>query len=421
MVVEASMCWGLNDNAHLVVVQGTSHFDGLERRYTDYPIADVLQMMGRACRPLIDESGKCAVMCHTPKKEFYKKFVYEPLPIESHMDHYLHDHFNAEIVTKTVETKQDAVDYLTWTFLYRRLTQNPNYYNLQGVSHRHLSDYLSELVETTVTELEEAKTMYIEEDIGLKPLNLGMIAAYYYIQYTTLELFSSSLAPKTKMKGLLDILCSSSEYGDLGLRGGQEERALRLLSKHLPIKVDVGKNLEAPTKANILLQSHFSRKNLPADLMLDQRKILEEALRLLQLPHVDQAVVERAKEKEVENVFDLMDLEDEERNQVLQMSNAQVAAVAAACNAYPNIDLDFAVQEADDICSGDSVTVIVELQRDGGEAPGPVKAPYYPKTKAEGWWLVVGNPSDNSLASIKRIQLQTASKVKLEFVAPDPG
>lgn len=76
-------------------------------------------------------------MCHTPRKEYYKKFLFEPFPVESHLDHALHDHFVAEIVTRTIQNKQDAVDYLTWTFLFKRILQNPNYYNLQVCPSHH--------------------------------------------------------------------------------------------------------------------------------------------------------------------------------------------------------------------------------------------------------------------------------------------
>lgn len=130
LVCSRDSCWGLQLQARLVVIMGSQFFQGKEHRYVDYPIADVLQMMGRASRPIQGEIGRCVLMCQAVKKDFYKKFLYEALPIESHFDHFLHDHFNAEIVTKTIENKQDAVDYLTWTFLYRRMAHNPNYYVL---------------------------------------------------------------------------------------------------------------------------------------------------------------------------------------------------------------------------------------------------------------------------------------------------
>lgn len=52
---------------------------------------------------------------------------------------------------------------------------------------------------------------------------------------------------------------------------------------------------------------------------------------------------------------------------------------------------------------------------------GPVVAPYYPKSKAENWWIVIGNGDKNQLTSIKRVALQAKASVQLDFVAPDPG
>ena len=132
-----SLCWSLSVSCHLVVIMDTQYYTGKFHAYHDYPITDVMQMIGRASRPNLDSDAKCVLMCQSSKKNMFKKFLYEPLPIESHLDHCLHDHFNAEIVTKTIDNKQDAVEYLTWTFFYRRMTQNPNYYGMQGVSYRY--------------------------------------------------------------------------------------------------------------------------------------------------------------------------------------------------------------------------------------------------------------------------------------------
>ena len=461
LITSRDLCWSLKMAAHLVVIMDTQFYNGKMHAYMDYPITDVLQMIGRANRPLQDESGKCVIMCQNSKKDYFKKFVYEPLPVESHLDHSLHDHFNAEIVTKIIENKQDAVDYLTWSFLYRRMKQNPNYYNLQGVSHRHLSDSLSELVENTLNDLCQSKCILVEDDIDIFPQNLAMIAAYYYINYTTIELFSMSLTARTKIRGLIEIISNSFEYETMPIRHHEDETLKQLLTKIL-YKPQDGKFTDPHFKSNLLLQAHLSRLQLPAELQADTEMVLSKSIRLIQacvdvlssngwlspalaamelaqmitqamwsrdsylkqLPHFTNDLIKKCAAKNIESVFDILEMEDEDRSSLLDMSDREMADVARFCNRYPNVELSFQVEDEDNLQAGNSVIVKVQLQReDDGSATTDtsVIAPFFPQQRQEGWWVVIGDSKTNSLISIKRITLQKRALAKLDFIPPSAG
>lgn len=51
----------------------------------------------------------------------------------------------------------------------------------------------------------------------------------------------------------------------------------------------------------------------------------------------------------VESIFDIMEMEDEDRTALLQLSDVQMADVARFCNRYPNIELSYEVAERDNI------------------------------------------------------------------------
>ena len=460
----AEACRDVDVSAHMVVVMGTESYDAKEHRYVDYAVGSLLEMIGKAGRPGVDEDCKCAVLCHTPKKDYLRRLLYEPLPVESHLDHDLHDHVNAEIVTKTIENKQDAVDYLTWTFYYRRLAQNPNYYNLQGGSHRHVSDHLSELVENVVGDLEEAQCVAVDDEMDLSALNLGMIAAYYCVKYTTVELFASSVAKKSKIPALLEVVSNAAEFGDLAARH-HETGVLEKLALHAKHKLPSG-GLAAPqAKANLLLQSHFSRVPLSAELRADRdgtvaasitllqalvdvvssngwlapalhamelcqmvvQGLWHDDAALLQIPHVDGDTLARAAAAgaTLETAFDVLDLEDDVRDKILALGPAEMADVADWCNDFPNVELQYAVDDADGVVAGEPVSLTVTLERDVDDDMtdiGRVRAARFPGLKKEGWWLVVADVKNNALLSIKRVSLLQTAKVSLDFVAPEaPG
>ena len=115
-----------------------------------------------------------------------------------------------------------------------------------------------------------------------------------------------------------------------------------------------------------------------------------------------------------------MEMQDEDRVKLLQLEPSKLADVARFCNRYPNIEVAYEVNDKDEITSGSSVNVNVNLER-ADEVTGPVVAPLFPQKREEGWWLVIGELKTNALISIKRLTLQQKAQAVLDFVAPPVG
>ncbi len=56
---------------------------------------------------------------------------------------------------------------------------------------------------------------------------------------------------------------------------------------------------------------------------------------------------------------------------------------------YPNIELQYEVQDKNSLASGQTVNVEVKLERED-EVTGPVIAPFFPTKREEGWWVIIG-------------------------------
>ena len=472
MVASRDVCWEIDCTAHLVIVMGTQFYEGREHRYVDYPISEILQMFGKASRPLEDNSSKGVLMVGATRREYYKKFLNEALPIESHLQVYMHDAFVSEISTKIIASTQDAVDWATYTYFYRRLLANPSYYGLTDTSHEGLSTHLSELVENTLKDLSEAKIIELdEEDDTVTPLNAAMIAAYYNISFITMQTFLLSLTGRTKLKGILEIVTSATEFESIQIRR-HEDHILRRVYDRVPVKMAQPAYESPHFKAFVLLQAHFSRMQLPTDLAKDQEIILSKVLNLLsgcvdvlssdghlnamnamemsqmvvqamwdrdsplkQIPHFSPEVIKTANDFGAKDIFEFMDLMDPSENKDyekmvkrLGLDNKQLAQAAAFTNnKYPNIEIDFQVEDPENIATNSPAYLKVTATRgdededDDREPDTTVHAPFYPLKKMENWWLVVGDESTKNLLAIKRVTIGKKLETRLEFVPTRVG
>ncbi|KAK3693836.1 Sec63 Brl domain-containing protein [Podospora appendiculata] len=469
LIASRDTCWELDCTAHLVIVMGTQYFEGREHRYVDYPLSEILQMFGKAAQPSKAGRGSGVLMLPAVKREYYKKFLNEALPVESHLHEFLHDAFVTEISTKMIESGEDAINWATFTYFYRRLLANPTYYALTDPTHDGLSRYLSDMVETTLKELTESKIIeFDDEDGSVTPQNAAMIAAYYNISYITMQTFLLSLTQKTKLKGILEIVTSATEFESIQIRR-HEEPILRRIYGNVPVKMAEPIYDSPHFKAFVLLQAHFSRMNLPIDLAKDQEIILTKILSLLsanvdilssdghlnavnamemsqmvvqamwdrdsplkQIPNFTPEVVKVANRFGIKDIFDFMEKMNPDENpdcgtlvKELGLSQAQLAQAANFTNTkYPDISLDFEVEDAANIRAGEPAYLKIKIEREieeDEEFDPTVHAPFYPAKKTENWWLVVGEESTKTLLAIKRVTIGRNLNLKLEYTVPTAG
>uniref|UniRef100_A0A0N5AID2 U5 small nuclear ribonucleoprotein helicase n=1 Tax=Syphacia muris TaxID=451379 RepID=A0A0N5AID2_9BILA len=283
LITTATLAWGMNLPAHLVIVKGTEFYDGKTHKYVDFPVTDVLQMMGRAGRPQYDNTAVAVIYVQDIKKNFYKRFLYEPFPVESSLLKVLPNHINAEIHSGTIINRQQIMEYIANTYLYRRLFANPGYYEVPDTTVEALTSFLVGVVDTCVEELVASKCIVVDEDEQvLKSTPFGHIASVYYLRHETVRFFSTAITSLLSVEEMLNVLADNPEFAEIPVRHNEDQVNMEL-QRYLPIKLPSNCDMSSSyAKAHLLFQAHLCRIQIPTDYVTDLRSLLSQCIRILQ-------------------------------------------------------------------------------------------------------------------------------------------
>lgn len=443
LVATSTLAWGVNLPAHLVVVKGTQYYDAKIEGYKDMDLTDVLQMLGRAGRPQFDNSGVARIFTQDAKKDFYKHFLHTGFPVESSLHTVLDNHLCAEVSAETIITKQDALDYLTWTFFFRRLHKNPSYYGLEISAEEHntvaaqqlANDFMIDMVNKSLDELAVSKCVEVYPNGDVDPTPLGKIMSYYYLSHKTIRHLAKHAKPNASFMDVLSWMSRAIEYDELPVRHN-EDLINAELSKNLPFSGNTfGLPMWDPhVKAFLLLQAHMARIDLPiTDYVGDQTSVLDQAIRIIQasidvlteLGSLSSCIemikllqcIKSARWPEdpplaifpgirVESIKDatpLQKLSTRNKSQIEQLAKkldvptSQQGRFTRALSAIPNISV------ATDNVTALSLTVSLKRLNAIVERDGRIFAPKYPKPQTEGWFVVVCDKARDEIIAVKRV------------------
>lgn len=150
--------------------------------------------------------------------------------------------------------------------------------------------------------------------------------------------------------------------------------------------------------------------------------VWNEDSRLLQLPHFDKERSRGFEAEGVDNIFDFTEMEDATRSRLLEgLSERAVADVVEFCNEYPDIEVT-AQLEATTVKTGSEGVLHVSLSAGEDGFDTAVRSQQFPQKLRQTWWLILGDPKENTIQSIVEVDLDRASAKDLVFTTPSqPG
>ena len=261
----STLAVGVNLPCHMVIIKNTVAYqnNGGSGGCKEYSDLEIMQMLGRAGRPQFDRSAVAIILTRLQKQQHYEKMVTGQEVLESCLHSNLIDHVNAEIGLGTITNASSAKRWLSGTFLYVRLKENPEHYKIDGdASGRNLEDRLELICNKVISLLQEHDL--VQKATKLQCTEFGDAMARYYLQFETMKTLLS-LPPRAKTSEILSAIAQATEFGDVRFRGG-EKATYKTLNQDSSIKFPIPVNLDAPAhKVSLIIQAVLGAIELPSE------------------------------------------------------------------------------------------------------------------------------------------------------------
>ena len=293
MISTATLAWGVNLPANVVVIKGTQYYDSEEGQTVQLAPLHVLQMLGRAGRYPFHQRGVGVIITTEPEAPLYAAVVAHKAPIESHLIPQLADSLLAEVAGGSLSTVEEAAEWLKYTFLFVRMLQNPSLEWMPHFASKRPADgedvslwgVRLRLCHSVAKELARNELLRYGENLEMTVTARGNVASAFMLPYNTLRTIEAYLHPTSALPELIHLLAvASPALRNLSLPRESESRELRRFSWRLLIPLwDPDRDL----KISALLQAAVLPTGLSSSPALSQdcSSILEESQRMLRAVH----------------------------------------------------------------------------------------------------------------------------------------